>query len=832
MRIGIDLLAVQSPGSRKRGVGRYGISLVRALLAHDPSIDCIFYTYEDFPADELQLSEKGQIRRLAIDPTRDEMTLHDAIDRLARENPDDLDLLLILNPFELCPGYDPPARPLNGLKLAAVIYDLIPAIFQEQYLDEAPNADWFYRRLRQLQNYDVLLTISEATRQDCLRIIGLPEDRVVTIGGASDRHFFVPDHGEVVSESSKAVLERLGIREPYIFHVGGMDDRKNIWGLLDAFARLPESIRSKYLIVVTCAMVEAYAERVRRHAELRRIADRFVLTGPVSDEELLILYQRCSTFVFPSFYEGLGLPILEAMHCGAAIVAGNNSSQVEVVGDAGLLVNAADPGDIARAIARCLTDEVLASSLGNRALNQALAFSWKGTAERTMEAIRKATRRHRTLGLRADLGHRLRPRLAMFSPWPPKGSGIADYSSRLLKYLKEHYAIDLYHDEDYVPELGLGPGDFSCHDHRLFQRRAALLNYAGIVYHMGNSWYHRSVYEALVEHPGIVVLHDYCLSGFQFWYASLASSPPDHFNAELDFDSPELAEEYRADPDAWHREVGGIQLATARRGISMNRRVFDRSLAIIVHSPWCREQVRQRMPEFLDKTVVVPLGAAPVPVRQSHQSALRTRFDLPEDALIFGCFGILSSGKMNVETLEAFAIIAGSVPRSILIFVGEDWEQGAAQICCRELGLEDRVRFLGRQSAEDFAALLTVTDVGISLRRPPTFGETSASLLDLLRSGIATIVNEVGTFSDYPDSVVRKVSLESEGVRGLALAMLDLATNPTRRAELGRLALRHVAREHDWRKVARRYAEVIERSRPDHPLLSGRNRHVTSTAER
>lgn len=246
----------------------------------------------------------------------------------------------------------------------------------------------------------------------------------------------------------------------------------------------------------------------------------------------------------------------------------------------------------------------------------------------------------------------------------------------------------------------------------------------------------------------------------------------------------------------------------------MNRRVFERAEAVIFHSPWGLHQVRSRMPEYLDKTIVIPHGASTRTSSLDERTLIRKKFDISNNALILGCFGILSHGKMNIEAIEAFAMIADRIPSACLLFVGEDWEKGEARHRAKEMGLEGRIRFLGRQPANAFDDLVTITDVGISLRRPPTFGETSGSLLDLLRSGVATIVNDVGTFSDYPASVVRKVRWETEGLTGLSRAMLELSTDDDRRESLGMAARQYVEHRHDWSSVARQYSQVIERVRP------------------
>src|SRR5262249_60803105 len=114
------------------------------------------------------------------------------------------------------------------------------------------------------------------------------------------------------------------------------------------------------------------------------------------------------------------------------------------------------------------------------------------------------------------------------------------------------------------------------------------------------------------------------------------------------------------------------------------------------------------------------------------------------------------------------------------------------------LGLEQRVRFLGRLAAVDYADLIKVIDIGINLRRPPTNGETSAALLDLLAAGVATVVTDVATFGDYPDSVVRKVRWDARGPEELRRALGTLASDPGARQALGGSALAPIRRHHAW----------------------------------
>ena len=128
-----------------------------------------------------------------------------------------------------------------------------------------------------------------------------------------------------------------------------------------------------------------------------------------------------------------------------------------------------------------------------------------------------------------------------------------------------------------------------------------------------------------------------------------------------------------------------------------------------------------------------------------------------------------------------------------------------------ELGLQHRVRFLGHYP-EDLADLAAIADIGVCLRRPPTNGETSAALMDLLRLGVPTIVSDVGSFSYYPDSVVRKHRWDLDGLAGLTRALRELAEDRPRREALGRAAWHYVRQNHGWPAAADSYEEIIERT--------------------
>lgn len=826
MRIGFDMLAVQSPHHGPRGIGRYSANLVTTLLARDDGHQYVLYVHDELPTDRIPHADRAEVRLIRPRWELGE-TMAPRMDRLARTNPDDLDWLVVLSPFETWAHYTPPVRSDNGLKLAAVVYDLIPFLLQNENVVD-PVLMRHYRVLETVTRYDALLAISDATRNDCLSVLRLPPDRVVSISGASDSDVFAPPAKAPPPAGAPKVLRELGITKPFLLNVGGLDERKNTWRLIEAFAALPETLRDRHQLVLTFMINHWGRVGVLEHARNHGVEGAVLMTGHVPDETLRLLYQRCAAFAFPSTYEGFGLPILEAMHCGAAVVAGNNSSQVEVVGDAGLLADASDVHDIAAKVGALLGDPGKAAALGRKAIRRAAEFSWDRTAGRALEMlVGTEARPRRTARVRFDLGHSRKPTVAFFSPLPPRKSGVSDYSAFLLDELHKHYRIDLYHDTGYVPEPALASAAYKSCDYRLFDRVSAAKGYHAVVYQMGNSRYHSYMYRLMLRHPGLVTLHDFCLAGFHLHYGQSRGLGATFIRDELVRDHPESRAAIEALFNTWNGLWEDLVRHCAENRWFLNRRILETSQLMVVHSPWCERQVRAMTPELADRVAVIPHGIHPRRTTPAQRAAVRDRFGLPQDALVVASFGFVHPDKMSPQALDAFATVARDDPKALFVFAGEEADGGAVRRHAGSLGLNDRVRFLGRQPAEAFAALITVSDVGVNLRLPPTNGETSGALLNLLAAGVPTVVTDVATFSDYPEGVVRKVKWETAGAPGLLRAIRGLALDPAERQAVGRSAWAYVDEYHEWSRVAALYVDAIERCHAEQSSLARRG-HRTS----
>jgi glycosyltransferase involved in cell wall biosynthesis len=809
MKIGIDMFGTQA-NNRGRGVGRYTRQLVQQLLSRFTRHEYVLYYHEGIPGSDDPWQGAPVIRhvprpRPGADPQA-------SVEHLTRDNPDQIDVLLLSCAFDCYRDFLPPPRTARGPKVACILYDLIPALFQEQYLRGEDASRSYHWALRTARQYDLFLAISEASRADGVRVLDVPDDRVVNISAASDREFFFPDNEQPMSAASAAALAEQGIGQRFVYCVSGMDERKNLKGLLRAFQLLPAPLKQAYQLVVTCAMAESERDFWQDQATELGIGDRLILTNYVSDEVVRVLYQRCSLFVFPSLYEGFGLPILEALHCGAPVVAGRNSSQPEVLGEAGVLVDVANAADLAAGMASVLDDPQRSASLRREAPLQATNFTWESSADRAMAAIETLAPPQRMP--RAAARSAPKPRIALFSPFTPLRSGVVDYAERLMESLREFYTIDLFHDAGYLPHAGLGGNDVSCHDYRLFPRFQRSLNYAGIVYQMCNSEHCGFIYETLQRFPGLVVMHDFALPEFHVWYASKRQLPVETFLAnELALENEPLSREFQDSFSRWCDEPGGLCRALLTRGLTLNRRILDHAASVVVHDRWGAERMERAVPDLAERVFVVPLGADLTITSPEEKDEIKRRLGFPADALILGCFGFLNGMKYDQETIEAFAALVKGYPAARLLFVGPDFTQGRAQARAAALGVGQQVQFFGHTPKVTFLDLMAITDIGINLRRPPTRGETSSALLTLLGSGVATIITDVDAFAGYPDAVVRKVPPLSPDDRTLELALRELAGDAAARKQLGRAASDYVRQRHAWSQVARQYSDAIERTR-------------------
>ena len=235
-----------------------------------------------------------------------------------------------------------------------------------------------------------IMAVSEATRRDVHDALGIPADRIRLVYNAPNPDFFRPAAGE-----RARILERYQIDYPFLLYAGNIRPQKNIPRLVEAFAVAREHLsrhpvyRDLHLIIIGDE-ISRYPS-VRRAVIQTRVEKAVRFLGFVPFEALRIFFESAALFVFPSLYEGFGLPPLEAMATGTPVVASNVSSLPEVLGDAALLVNPENVFEIARAIQEALLDEDLRGELIAKGKAQAARYSWDRTAREVLEVYREAS---------------------------------------------------------------------------------------------------------------------------------------------------------------------------------------------------------------------------------------------------------------------------------------------------------------------------------------------------------------------------------------------------------------------------------------------------------
>lgn len=271
----------------------------------------------------------------------------------------------------------------TGLPLVVTVHDLsfvrFPQFFssKQRLWHAAVGTASLIRRAR------TVIAVSEHTRRDIIETFGVAEDLVVVAGPGVG-----PEFAPRTEEEKGLVRAKFSLRKPFFLFLGAIEPRKNIAGLIEAYERVDADLD----LVIAGGKGWLYEDVFRRAARSPK-RDRIRFIGYVDDADKPALYSAAAALVYPSFYEGFGMPPLEAMAAGTPVVASHVSSLGEVVGDAGLLVDPHDAGDIAAAMTAIIADPLLADELRKRGRARAAARTWDASAA-TLEKVFSACGRH------------------------------------------------------------------------------------------------------------------------------------------------------------------------------------------------------------------------------------------------------------------------------------------------------------------------------------------------------------------------------------------------------------------------------------------------------
>ncbi len=802
MKIAFDLQVCQSTETAFRGIGRYSLDFATAVLSN-------FQKNHEFLAvlnQDLQMRQghiqaalnlpQQQYRYLTGNSLFPEIHAQRRFYSRLQNHlyaQEKCDIIHNSSIFEYTSTHIPHFFPASTERIySATLYDLIPLRMRNRYLPNRSSLNWYLEYARSLERQTVLLAISEATRKEALELLQLRDDQVFNISSAVDPTKF---YSETISEALRTeTLQKYSISKPFILYTAGFDARKNMDGLIKAYAKLPISLRQAYQLVIVCSKPEGAAEEIKRWCKEAGIPDTkdVIFTGFVPDEDLRRLYNLTALFVFPSLYEGFGLPIVEAIRCGAPAIGSDCSSIIEILDRSDLRFNPNDPDSIAEKIYQVLSDKSFRKNISDFETRHIQKFSWDNVAKRAMEAWATAKKQLEDQKIfRCSLCRKTyadRPKLALFTPVPGQKSGIADFTGRLIQILSTRYEIEIFANasEDIIKKAKQILG-IPVHSHLAFPKLAE--KYDLNLYQVGNNALHQYMFPYIRNYPGIVELHDFYIGHS---LQSIPCNPAERLAAEHGIEAVLKIPDLMPDQEKTVWEYPYCHW------------IFEQP-TVILHSKFAKSLAESFFPQGFPadvRTISLPIRIPPL---YKEAGMLRKKLNLPQNCFLIASLGMVSPLKKVNLLIEAFRILKQKYPaREIALVFGGDLLPGFEPDI--DPSIQNRVFLTGYLNEQEYWGLIRDSDLVVQLREK-TRGESSGTIQDIMAIGRPMILNDHGSFRDYPSSCTYKVPDECTE-KDLVITLMKAMNDPSKEIQIS--AQRHYIQEHcSESKILALYEETI-----------------------
>jgi glycosyltransferase involved in cell wall biosynthesis len=398
MRIVIDMQGAQSPASKDRGVGRYTKEMVYAFLQYcnekklelDVFLVCNSTYLDQYESIRSHFSDViAPDRILAWQQCINEVSgmngrvANRSAAEILREwyigqlSPD------IVWSTNLQEGWQDNCvtsvkRLLREPLFVSTLHDLIPMIYKDEYL-KTDISDWYFEKIDFARKSDLILTVSCFSRDKIIELLHVDSEDVLVAPNGVSSYF---DRERRLDDVVSAEILSLLLERPFLFYIGGFDKHKNIEFLIKSFSQVVIDGSPNLVLLLGGSISLARKRDLLQLAEFFGCdSNRIIFSGYVSDQDLAYLYREALLFVFPSYSEGFGIPILEAMAMGCPVVAANAASLPEIINDESMLFDPCDEGDLVRILVKMVSDESLRNEASKNNYTRALRFSWKESAE-------------------------------------------------------------------------------------------------------------------------------------------------------------------------------------------------------------------------------------------------------------------------------------------------------------------------------------------------------------------------------------------------------------------------------------------------------------------
>lgn len=641
-----------------------------------------------------------------------------------------------------------------GNRIVVTCFDLIPLLYPELYLRTPAVRAEYHRHAQLLREADRVLCISRSCADDVHRLLDVPFGRVDVIGaGVSDRFRPASDRSLAHSRVRKALPQ---LSPEFVLMPTGIDPRKNIDRAIAAYGRLPATLRSQHHLVLVCKTTDSEKSHLLHMAKNAGIQDSFHVAGHVTDEVLLAMYQSAKVTLFPSTYEGFGLPVVESLACHTLVICSDTSSLPEIVLDSAFRF---DPLDVAA------MTEKLEDALANRLVMDEANYDhwiepyrWSVVADLTSEAFEQVRASN---GRSGKLAVGKRPaRVALCSPWPPSPSGVASYTQHLSLALRDVAEVTVFDPADSVGVEKLSSFDAI---------ESSEGSFDAVIVAIGNSEFHVELLDFLRTHPNrcVVHAHDIRLVGlYSSWFATgkierraaefvlLRKFYGDRYARALDRRFP---------IDFW---------SGAALGHWLFREVGLLAKEIVVHSEFAAEVVRREAPN-----------------RRVHVLPLAVRDYAPVDEVrernLLVSMGMVSDTKGVSVLIKALSLLVQTHPDTRMVFVGPGTLKETSAHSMREAAELQRrgtLRVTGHVSTEEYRRWLARASIAIQLRLESN-GESSAAISDAFAARVPVIVSDNGPNGSLPATAVIRVPTDV-APEHLAREIVQLLDDETSRLRL------------------------------------------------
>lgn len=401
MRVAIDMRSLEV--HRTRGLGCYARNLVNSISQIDSENEYLLFYRRGIKRGNLEVGDNFKRRDVLLKRPKRLHRLDEIMDQSL------LPIQILLNGrIDVFHSLSSVTFYLKTCKSIITVPDLIPFVLNEKKIDRLllnlRFREWLW--MKSLRKADRIITFSENSKKDIMKLLGIPEKKIEVIYLSADPRFGPVRDRQAIAK----IMGRYSVREKFILYLGGFAGHKNIERLVRAFYEFSLSSDDKWQLVLAGKLPDEKIEnaddwtinepvrKIRSLVAKLGLDAKVIFTGFVPEEDLPTLYSAASVFVFPSLYEGFGLPPLEAMACGTPVVASNTSSLPEVIGDAGVLVNPFSIDEIVGAMRSVFEKKSQQREMSCKGVERARRFSWEETARKTLKVYRQVHEGNRHVG--------------------------------------------------------------------------------------------------------------------------------------------------------------------------------------------------------------------------------------------------------------------------------------------------------------------------------------------------------------------------------------------------------------------------------------------------